>query len=121
MSAFKKPCPSCGGSSDMEAVKCQTCGRAFGSVEPAREPHDISAAAMLSTLMPGTGQLYNGQTKKGFALLALFVLPLLLGLVSRNFHYVLLMPAAWLLSVIDASIVAGIHLRGEAVSAWRVF
>jgi len=46
--------------------------------------HDPGMAALLSTFLPGMGQVYNGQRDRGivFALTALFVVPWILGIVD---------------------------------------
>ncbi len=46
--------------------------------------HDPGMAALLSTFLPGMGQVYNGQRDRGivFALTALFVVPWIVGIVD---------------------------------------
>ena len=57
---------------------------AIASANPDPLSHDPGMAALLSTFLPGMGQVYNGQRDRGivFALTALFVVPWILGIVD---------------------------------------
>jgi hypothetical protein len=68
-------CPECGGEAEFGSVSCGACGSAFAAVtlieeewSPPRRKPDI--AAVLSSVVPGLGQTYNGQLLKGLLIAA---------------------------------------------------
>ena len=78
--------------------------------------HDAGLAALLSTFLPGMGQVYNGQRDRGivFALTALFIVPWLVG-VADAWHQAtsILFMVPWLVGVVDAWHQATSIRRGE--------
>ena len=123
---MSKCCPHCGKESNEESPRfCSGCGaRMDGSIPagylgyavehrgyytgPPRPQKSMMVAGGCSTILPGLGQVYNGETAKGFAL---FILTLA-GLV------ILLIPGliVWLYAMYDAYSVAGKMNSGEVPS-----
>lgn len=84
-------CSACGASNDATAKFCHACGTAIGMSEPPTSPEQSTMrgagvrqqqavratptgknpvlAAVLSALIVGVGQFYNGDVKKGAAML----------------------------------------------------
>jgi TM2 domain-containing membrane protein YozV len=108
-------CPHCGKVSGEESPRfCSGCGARMDGSAPAGFPGYSPApaeqksrmiAVSCSSLLPGLGQVYNGETAKGFAI---FILTLA-GLV------LLLLPGllVWLYGMYDAYTVAGKMNSGE--------
>ncbi len=69
-------CRACGEPLPFEGAPCAACAAA--GVEPLPPPQkNVKAAALLSLVFPGFGQVYNGQYKKG----VLFLLGVAFGAV----------------------------------------
>jgi TM2 domain-containing membrane protein YozV len=97
-------CPHCGFVSNDESPRfCSSCGARMDgtplAAPPAPEQKSLATAGLCSSFLPGLGQVYNGETGKGFLLfilafagLVLFIFP---GLV------------VWLYAMYDAYAVAG--------------
>jgi len=104
-------CPNCGFISiDPSPRFCSSCGSRMdgGSPETAAvipELKNETMAGLCSSVLPGLGQVYNGETKKGFALFLLA----LAGLVA------LIIPGliVWSYAMYDAYAVAGKMNAGE--------
>ncbi|UGV41394.1 zinc-ribbon domain-containing protein [Methanococcoides orientis] len=65
-----KSCSNCGAEIDEKAVICPKCGVPTGTQYPASQsPKDPGLAAVLSLLLSGLGQVYNGELKKGIGIL----------------------------------------------------
>jgi len=106
-------CPHCGKESSEESPRfCSGCGArmdgnipAGHSAVPARPQKSTMLAGFCSSFLPGLGQVYNGETAKGFALFLLA----LAGLV------VFLIPGliVWLYAMFDAYSIAGKMNAGE--------
>jgi len=113
-------CPHCGKISDEASPRfCSGCGTrmdgkaptgypgysGYSAPVPAREQKSTLIAGACSTLLPGLGQVYNGQTAKGFALF----IATCVGLV------ILLIPGliVWLYAMYDAHKTAGKMNTGE--------
>jgi len=117
-------CPHCGKVSNDESPRfCSGCGARMdgkapagypcytgnpgygGSSAPVREQKNPLIAGACSTLLPGLGQVYNGETAKGFAL---FIMTCV-GLV------ILLVPGliVWLYAMYNAYKTAGKMNTGE--------
>jgi TM2 domain-containing membrane protein YozV len=106
-------CPACGSSNDEGARFCGACGGSLAAeggtatataaqtmrgTPPARRPatavvpgaKNPTIALILSIIIPGVGQFYNGETKKGAVMLgALFVI----GVVTLGAGWLVM--AAW--------------------------
>jgi hypothetical protein len=76
---------------------------------PVVAPPNVWLAALLSFLLPGVGQLYAGQTKKG-AVLLLVAVGTCFGGGLLNF-----------VAALDAFLIAQRKERGEAVGDWQFF
>ena len=97
-----KICPSCDFSQQAINNECQNCGFDLTNVEPiAQDGTAISykdrrpaIAFILSLIVSGLGQAYNGQLKKGFILYVTILLlwALLIGVLGGNFYGMLI---AW--------------------------
>ncbi len=108
-------CPHCGKVSNEESPRfCSGCGARMdgkipdgyqGYSAPVREQKNRLIAGVCSSVLPGLGQVYNGETVKGFAIfiltlagLAVFLIP---GLV------------VWLYAMYNAYTTAGKMNAGE--------
>jgi TM2 domain-containing membrane protein YozV len=108
-------CPHCGhGSLEEHPRFCSACGgRMDSSCTPAGSGSEIrpeneknpQIAVFCSSLIPGLGQVYNGETLKGFV----FLFGTLLGL------FLILIPGlvVWIYSMYDAHITAGKMNEGK--------
>lgn len=108
-------CPHCGKISNEESPRfCSGCGARMDGSTPAGYPNctvpvkelkNSSIAGFCSSFIPGLGQVYNGETVKGFVLFSLALLGLCL----------LLLPGfiVWLYAMYDAYSVAGKMNTGE--------
>jgi TM2 domain-containing membrane protein YozV len=101
-------CPHCGFVSRDEAPRfCSACGaRMDGYPLPAAAPpgatdqqKSTATAGLCSSLLPGLGQVYNGETGKGFILFVLTLGGLVLFIVPGLI--------VWLYAMYDAYAVAG--------------
>jgi TM2 domain-containing membrane protein YozV len=102
-------CPHCGFESRDETPRfCSACGaRMDGSPSwgspapevPEPERKSTSLAGFCSSVLPGLGQVYNGETAKGYILFLLTVAGLVLFLIPGVI--------VWLYSLYDACAVAG--------------
>jgi len=63
-----KICPYCGEPILAVALKCKHCGELQNEhmTAPKHQPKKSGAAAVLSALIPGLGQIYRGHIAKGF-------------------------------------------------------
>lgn len=115
-------CPNCGSRLASEgATVCDNCGRATGVVAPAQPntggygptsgqyyapPREIKnpwLAAVLSLLIAGLGQIYNGEVGKG---IAFFIVAILIGFSIFIVIGIILAPIWWIYSAYDAYKVA---------------
>lgn len=66
-------CPACGAKNESGAHFCTTCGGALP--EPTRaSPTSKISSFLLSLLLPGLGQFYNADIRKGFIFISLWLL-----------------------------------------------
>jgi TM2 domain-containing membrane protein YozV len=110
-----KICPHCGKVSGEESPRfCSGCGaRMDGSTlvghpgYPALASHqkNTTIAGFCSSFLPGLGQVYNGETAKGFALFLLTLAGLVIFLIPGLI--------VWLYAMYDAYIIAGKMSTGE--------
>ncbi len=108
-------CPHCGKESAEESPRfCSNCGaRMDGSVPPgfpgapapAKELKNTQVAGFCSSVLPGLGQVYNGETVKGFVLFLLAIAGFCLFLLPGFL--------VWFYSLYDAYAVAGKMNSGE--------
>ncbi|WP_158298412.1 zinc ribbon domain-containing protein [Halorubrum sp. SD626R] len=105
-----KYCSSCGSQIKKEAEICPECGV---RQKPAKKEKSSGLAVFLSLVMPGLGQIYNGQILKGFgvflseAFLLAFVLLLLFGGANATaFLIIILLISIYLYSLYDAHSIA---------------
>jgi TM2 domain-containing membrane protein YozV len=106
-------CPSCGGQNDDAAQFCIQCGKSLlptvrgggssSGVKTFATGKNPTVALVLSLVIPGAGQFYNGDPKKGGAILGAYLLGcVLLSVVIGIF----IMIAVWIWGMIDAYNVA---------------
>lgn len=108
-------CPHCGKGSNEETPRfCSGCGARMDGSTPAgypgypappREQKNTTIAGFCSSVLPGLGQVYNGETAKGFALFLLFLVGLVLLLIPGLI--------VWFYAMYDAYSVAGKMNTGE--------
>ena len=91
-------CPSCGGAINVQQLTCHT---------PHKSPF---LAAILSLLISGLGQIYNGQFGKG---ILYFLIAVLCRLTLDIGIGVILWPLWWIVGMVDAYVSAGKINRGE--------
>jgi len=97
MAKETKFCPNCGAEIDKEAEICPKCGvRVKVPTVGAKSP---GLAAVLSFLIVGLGQIYNGQIGKGIGLIICYVISILLCFVLIGF---ILLPILWIYGIYDA-------------------
>jgi TM2 domain-containing membrane protein YozV len=108
-------CPHCGKVSNEETPRfCSGCGARMdgstpagylGHPAPPREQKNTTIAGFCSSVLPGLGQVYNGETAKGFAIFLLFLVGLVLLLIPGLI--------VWFYAMYDAYSVAGKMNTGE--------
>jgi len=108
-------CPHCGKKSNEESPRfCNGCGaRMNGSISPGylgypaspRGQKNPTIAGFCSTCLPGLGQVYNGETGKGFFVFLLTLTGLVIFLIPGLI--------VWLYAMYDAYKVAGKMNTGE--------
>ena len=115
-------CPICGKVNDSTARYCRSCGSTLD--RPKSSPEPIAglppnapaptvrfaqgkkpAIAVLFSFIPGMGQFYNGDFKKGFLLFVLGAIALWILIDTACFGF-LPLAAVWLWSVVNAYYVA---------------
>ncbi|WP_394739912.1 zinc ribbon domain-containing protein [Natronococcus roseus] len=89
-----KFCEHCGSEISMEAELCPSCGVRLESNE--KSP---GVAALLSAVINGGGQIYNGDVVKGIAIMGVQVINVILIFFLIGF---LTFPLVWIYSVYDA-------------------
>jgi TM2 domain-containing membrane protein YozV len=110
-------CPHCGKVSGEESPRfCSGCGARMDGTIPAAYPgypaqqrpqKNQMTAGFCSTFLPGLGQVYNGETGKGFAVFLLTAAGLVIFIVPGLI--------VWLYAMYDAYNVAGKMNTGEIV------
>lgn len=101
-----KHCSNCGSELSDLAERCPECGARCSSTDvPYEKEHQKSPglAALLSAIIVGLGQIYNGQVKKGVLLFIFFVISALLVSFIPFFGLKYLIPlVVWIYAVYDA-------------------
>lgn len=91
-----KICRYCGAEIGTPGETCPNCGVPHPDTAETRKP---AISAILSALVPGLGQIYNGETAKGLLfLLAAVILFLSIGYLVG----IVLYPVFWVYAVYDA-------------------
>lgn len=102
-------CSSCGEVIKKDAEICPSCGvRQQGTTATGEK--NAALAALLSFLITGAGQIYNGQVGKGVALLAIQFVNILLMFVVIGFFTAFL---TWVYAIYDAYTTAEKINQGE--------
>lgn len=98
-----KFCSNCGNEIDEKAEICPKCGVRVKpipvSVPISTEKKSSGIAAIASFLIPGLGQIYNGEIGKGIMFIIIAVVFALLMLVVIGF---ILYPLFWVYNIYDA-------------------
>jgi TM2 domain-containing membrane protein YozV len=117
-------CQNCGQENrDANAVICVSCGSSLGApalggaplIYPSNPPKDPALMALLSgCFIAGTGQIIMGQAMKGLAIL-------FGGIVLSVITAGLGLPVVWIVSGIDAYMIANKLKSGRPVGQWEFF
>jgi len=91
-----KFCPNCGAEIDRKAVICPKCGV---RIKPSTNVKNPGLAAVLSFVIVGLGQIYNGEIGKGILLFVLYVISIVLSLVFIGYIF---LPVIWIYGIYDA-------------------
>lgn len=91
-----KYCRNCGSEIDARAVICPKCGVATGVT---MQTKNEGLAAVLSFLVPGAGQIYNGQIIKGLVLFAAQLISIVLMAIGIGFITALIV---WVYAIYNA-------------------
>jgi len=75
-------CPECGKDISSKAVSCPGCGTPISPCSPSQPFKSPGTAAVLSFVIPGLGQIYNGQIGVGIFAGALTVIMYLLSPIT---------------------------------------
>ena len=94
--ANTKFCSNCGETIDINAEICPKCGVRVGGSTEEKNP---LLALILSFLIVGLGQFYNGHSTKG---IILFVLAIISGILIFFFIGLILWPIVWIYAMYDA-------------------
>lgn len=100
-----KYCSNCGSELSYLAERCPDCGaRHTSTVGPYEKEHQKSPglAALLSGLIPGLGQVYNGQVGKGVLILIFFMFSVILVINILFFFRYVLPLIIWSYGIYDA-------------------
>lgn len=117
-----KFCSNCGAEIDINAEICPKCGVRVAPpptpVYPTEPPGAKSPgiALILSLLIPGVGQMYNGEIGKGILILLIAIISIPLALVFIGF---LTYIAVWIYGMIDAY--EGAHRINQKLGVRREF
>ncbi len=111
-----KYCPNCGTQIDEKADECPNCGVRQPGAPKYQKVYQLKnpvLAAVLSLLVVGLGQVYNGQVGKG---LLFFLVAIIIGLTLFIFIGFILVPLFWLFAAYDAYTTAEKINRGELIN-----
>ena len=108
-------CSQCGTRNPDDATFCKSCGAPMTmpgqTVVIVRNAKSPFLALILSLLLPGLGQIYNGQVMKGIAFLLALAVSAVLKFLLIGF---VLVPIVWIWAMVDAYQTADKINRGEA-------
>ena len=118
-------CQYCQNSIPEGATSCPSCGAAVqqqpqAPVQPQQQPQQqlntksVFIAQLLSCVLCGLGQMYNGQVVKG---LVCFLVCIVVGVFTGGIGGGII----WFLTVIDARKIAQKINAGRAVGPWEFF
>lgn len=105
-------CRDCGTEIDARAEICPECGIRQRQPTEDRDSKSPGLAAVLSFLVPGLGQIYNGQVGKGLLILV-FVVVLFALIVTSPVIAGGLAFLTWVLAIYDAYTQAERYNEGE--------
>jgi len=111
-----KYCSNCGNQIDKRAEICPDCGvRQPGApkYQQVYQEKNPVVAAVLSLLVVGLGQVYNGEVGKG---LLFFIVAIIIGLTLFIYIGFILVPLFWLFAAYDAYTTAEKINRGEQLN-----
>lgn len=98
-------CSKCGNQINDTDIYCPKCGKAVKTSSQFTLFRNPGVSAVLSTLIPGLGQIYNGQLRKGIPLLVLSIALLAFSpairIPERLVAYLLYL-VLWMLGIVDA-------------------
>jgi TM2 domain-containing membrane protein YozV len=94
-----KFCPNCGSEIDEKAEICPKCGVRVAAVPIHTEKKSSGIAAIASFIIPGLGQIYNGQIGKGIMFIIIGGILALSMFILIGF---ILYPIFWLYNIYDA-------------------
>ncbi|MDO5848418.1 MAG: zinc ribbon domain-containing protein [Methanobrevibacter sp.] len=100
MVKFNK-CSSCGSSVDSSAKFCDMCGADLDENKEVIVVEKVNPikSAIFSAIVPGIGQVYNNQPKKGLIIFVIWIIGVILILFIVGWIIVVIM---WLYSIYDA-------------------
>ena len=101
-------CRNCGSQIDAEAEICPKCG--VRQKNPPVENKNPLFALILSFIIPGLGQIYNGQNRKGILLIVSIIVSIVLWMILIGFILTILV---WLYGLYDAYNTAELINKGE--------
>ena len=93
-----KFCSSCGGEINAKAEICPKCGVRVVSAE-SRMVKNAGVAAVMSFVVMGLGQMYNGEIAKGLIFIVLYVISILAMFILIGF---VTTPILWAYGIYDA-------------------
>ncbi len=94
-----KYCSNCGNEIDEKAEICPKCGVRVKPIPIRFEKKSSGIAAIASFIIPGLGQIYNGQIGKGIVFIIIAIIFGLLMIVLIGF---ILLPLFWVYNIYDA-------------------
>ena len=104
-----KFCSNCGEEIDAKAEICPNCGvRAKAATNGIKNP---GLAAVLSFLVMGLGQIYNGEIGKGLLFIVLYAISIVLCFVLVGF---ITTPILWIYGIYDA------HKTAKEINAGEI-
>ena len=106
-----KYCSNCGEVIDAKAEICPKCGVRVEAATTYVEKKSTGIAAVLSFVLPGIGQIYNGQIGKGILFVIITFILVLSTVVLVGF---ILGPLFWIYNIYDA------YSTAEKINAGKI-